>query len=197
MYPAIEFCKLDGNEKIIASDGSKISSVVEFWRWAYSDIMGNAERGVFAEYLVACALGVQDSVRISWDKYDLKTKEGIAVEVKTSGYLQTWEQKELSKIVFSINPTFGWDSEKNTYDLVQKRQADVYVFCVHKHKDKSTADPLDLSQWEFYVMPTIVLNEKFGDRKTASLNGLINAGAEVCEFENINNKIKEVVGNDI
>ena len=75
MYPAIEFCKLDGNEKIIASDGSKISSVVEFWRWAYSDIMGNAERGVFAEYLVACALGVQDSVRISWDKYDLKTKE--------------------------------------------------------------------------------------------------------------------------
>ena len=49
--------------------------------------MGNAERGIFAEYLVACALGVQNNPRIEWDRYDLVSQEGISVEIKTSGYL--------------------------------------------------------------------------------------------------------------
>ena len=50
------------------------------------DGMDNAERGALAEYLVACALGGGEGVRVNWDKYDLLSPEGIAVEVKSSGY---------------------------------------------------------------------------------------------------------------
>ena len=149
MYPAIEPKRLSGDEPILAPNGDEVRLLVDFWRWAYSDLIGNAERGALAEFIVACALGIDQEKRVSWDKYDLITKEGVAVEVKTSGYLQTWEQKELSKPVFGIQPTYGWDSRTNQYEKEQKRQSDLYVFCVHKHTDQATINPLLISQWEF------------------------------------------------
>ena len=103
MYPAIKPKRLTGKEAIVKPDGETIGSLMDFWRWAYSDLIGNAERGVLAEYIVACALGIQDTERISWGKYDLLTKDKIAVEVKTSGYIQTWEQESLSKLIFGIH----------------------------------------------------------------------------------------------
>lgn len=81
-YPAIKSNMLTGNESIIDENGNKISDTYSFWRWAYSNIMSNSERGAFAEYLVACALGIADKARVDWDKYDLCTSEGISVEVK-------------------------------------------------------------------------------------------------------------------
>ncbi len=192
MYPAIKPKKLSGTESLITADGKKICSLIDFWRWAYSDLVGNAERGALAEFIVASALGIQDSERISWDKYDLLTKEGIAIEVKTSGYLQTWEQENLSKLVFGISPTYGWDSKTNKYDEIKKRQSDIYVFCVHKHTEQSTANPLLISQWDFYLMPTKLLDEKFREQKSATLSSLIKAGALKCDYEELNIKIKEL-----
>lgn len=192
MYPAIEPKRLTGDEVITAPDGQFVSHLIDFWRWAYSDLVGNAERGALAEYIVACALKIDHADRVSWDKYDLLTTEGIAVEVKTSGYLQTWEQKSLSKPVFGIQPTFGWDSKSNKYDSEQKRQSDIYVFCVHKHADQETVNPLDISQWDFYLMPTAILDKKFGAQKTVTLSALIKAGAELCEYHNIKNRISEL-----
>lgn len=189
MYPAIEPKQLSGSESLVAPNGDHIAQLVDFWSWAYSDLVGNAERGALAEYIVACALGIQDSDRISWSKYDLLTKEGISVEVKTSGYLQTWAQNTLSKPVFGIQPTYGWDSRSNEFDKEQKRQADVYVFCVHKHTDQATVNPLLISQWEFYVVPTSTLNKKFGNQKSVTLSALKNAGAQVCAYSDLKGKI--------
>jgi len=193
MYPAITPKRLCGDEALVAPNGEKVSQLVDFWRWAYSDLIGNAERGALAEYIVACALDVNQSERVSWDKYDLMTADGISVEVKTSGYLQTWEQKSLSKLVFGIQPTYGWDSKSNAYDTKQKRQADIYVFCVHKHTDQATVNPLLISQWEFYLMPTFDLDQHFGSQKTVSLPALLKAGAVKCEYCELKNKINEMV----
>ena len=195
MYPAIEPERLTGEEAIIAPNGDKVGCLIDFWRWAYSDLVSNATRGALAEYLVACALDIHHTERISWDKYDLLTNEGIAIEVKTSGYLQTWKQNSLSKPTFGIQPTYGWDSKSNEYDKEQKRQSDIYVFCLHKHTDQATINPLLLSQWEFYLMPTNVLNEKFGSQKTVTLSALKKAGAEVCEYENLRSRILELFPN--
>lgn len=189
MYPAIESKRLSGEELLVAPDGKEVSSVLDFWRWAYSGLMGNAERGALAEYIVACALGINRTERIAWDKYDLRTNEGVSVEVKTSGYIQTWEQKQLSKIVFGIQPTYGWDSRSNEFDKQQRRQAQIYVFCVHKHMEQETADPLQLSQWDFYLMPTSVLNERFGNQKTVSLSALKAEGARLCAY----NELKDCI----
>ena len=127
-----------------------------------------------------------------WDKYDLLTPEGISVEVKTSGYIQTWEQEKLSNIVFGIRPTLGWDSETNTYSSDKIRQADVYVFCVHKHKEQETINPLDISQWDFYVLKTEILNCKAPEQKSASLASILKIGAEKCDFSEIHDKIRKL-----
>lgn len=192
MYPAIPPKHLTGQEMLMTPDGEAVSRLIDFWSWAYSDLIGNAERGALAEYIVACALDIQHTERISWDKYDLITKDGITIEVKTSGYLQTWEQASFSKLVFGIQPTYGWDSKSNKYDTEQKRQSQVYVFCVHNHKDQSTINPLLISQWDFYLMPTHILNQKLGVQKTATLTTLIKAGAEKCEYHNLARRIKEL-----
>ena len=42
-------------EPIYDDKGKQISSVLEFWQWAYSDIIGNIERGHFAgECKIVC-----------------------------------------------------------------------------------------------------------------------------------------------
>lgn len=194
MYPAIETQRKTGEEPIQAVDGQPAGKLLDFWQWAYSDLVGNTERGAFAEYLVACAIGTQGGTRISWDKYDLLSPEGIALEVKSSGYLQTWHQKKLSSIVFGIQPTYGWNIFTNQYDKQKMRQADIYVFCIHKHKDPKTLDPLDIRQWDFYLMPTKQLNEKLGGQKTISLTSLITLGAVQCPYEELHKRIIDLAG---
>lgn len=189
MYPAIKPTRRTGMEPIRAANGRIIGNLLDFWQWAYSDLVGNTERGAIAEYLVACALGIQNDTRISWDKYDLLSTEGISIEVKASGYLQTWDQKKLSSISFGIQPTYGWDSSTNQYDTQKMRQADIYVFCVHKHLDQESIDPLDTDQWDFYLMPTKQLNEKVGEQRTISLASLLKLGAVKCLYEDLHKGI--------
>lgn len=191
-YPAIKPIRYSGNEPIVNNDGEKISVLEDFWRWAYSDLIGNTERGVLAEYLVACALGIEKESRISWRKYDLLTKEGIRVEVKSSGYLQTWEQKKLSNISFGIRETLGWNENDNSYDSERHRQSDVYVFCVHKHTKQESVNPLDISQWEFYLISTQMLNKKAKNQKSISLSALIKIGAEKCSFDDLKANIGKI-----
>ncbi|KXG77113.1 hypothetical protein [Thermotalea metallivorans] len=180
-YPAVEIKKKSGDEQFLNA-GDDAYTLRDFWAWAYSDLVGNTERGRLAEFIVAMALGITEGISVSWDKYDLLSKEGIRVEVKSSAYLQSWEQQSLSKISFGIQPTYGWDSVSNKFDAEKKHQSDVYVFCLLKHIDQDTLDPLDLSQWEFYVLPTAVLNKTVPEQKTITLNSLLDIGAKKCDY---------------
>ena len=192
-YPAMSSHFLKGEMPLTDKTGNQVAKLEDFWSWAYSDLLGNTERGALAEYIVACAMGIQNKERIAWDKYDLLSAEGIAIEVKTSGYLQTWEQKGLSKLIFGIQPTLAWDSKTNEYDTLKKRQADIYLFCVHKHKEQQTVNPLDLKQWDFYLLPAKVLNEKVGNQKSITLSSLLNIGAIPCEYADLHRKIVDLV----
>ena len=55
-----------------------------------------------AEFIVASAIEVLEKPREEWDAYDLIAKSGLKIEIKSSSYLQSWEQSELSKIIFGI-----------------------------------------------------------------------------------------------
>lgn len=174
MYPylgRLEIQKRSGDEPIMA-DGRSLSTLREFWRWAYSDPAGNTVRGVLAEYLVATALGAATDTRREWDAVDIRTPQGWAVEVKSSAYMQSWAQKKPSTIEFSIAPSAGWDAQSNTQSTDVRRNADVYVFCVLHHRDKRTLDPLDLGQWTFYVVPTRTLDEQRPGQKRIRLSSL-------------------------
>jgi hypothetical protein len=160
-------------------------TLLDFWRWSASDLIGNAQRGILAEYIVATALGVAESVQEGWAAYDLKTRSGIKVEVKSGAYIQTWYQKAFSTICFSIRPSISWDGRTNEWGTERRRQADVYVFCILSHKDQDTLDPLNLDQWDFYILPASALNTLSPSQKTLRLSGLLRLKPVATKYEGI------------
>lgn len=182
--------KKTGAEPFHANGQALPFDVLSFWRWSSSDLVSNAMRGVLAEYLVACALDVAGGTRVEWDAFDLVTRQGIKIEVKSAAYLQSWHQKQLSSISFDIHPTTGWDASTNTTSATRKRQADVYVFALLKHQNKATLDPLNVEQWAFYVLPAAVLDVKMPNQKRISLSTLERLGPSRVGFSEIASTIE-------
>ena len=93
---------LTGNEQLRSSTASlENATVLDFWRWAFSNLQMNDVRGVFAEWIVAKLLNIPLNVRDPWSEWDLITRDGVRIEVKASAYLQAWSQKQPSRIVFT------------------------------------------------------------------------------------------------
>lgn len=167
-----------------------IHNLIDFWRWSVSDLLSNATRGRFAEFIVATAIGVDmQQPRDEWAAYDLITPAGIKVEVKSAAYIQSWDQKKLSKISFSTKAAYVWDSETNTQSSVARRSADVYVFCLLHHDNKKTCDPLNLNHWEFYVLATKQLNSYTRSVYSITLKSLRNLSPSVT-YSDLNEEVK-------
>lgn len=128
------------------------ATVRDFWSFALSDLKTNIARGVLAEFLVARAVGAQEAVRVSWDNFDVRTPEGIRIEVKSSAYLQGWRQKVLSTIRFSGLKGLAWD-DKEGWGAEREVRADVFVFGIQTRKTHEDYDALDVAQWDWYVAP--------------------------------------------
>lgn len=144
-----------------------------FWSWCVSDLVSNATRGILAEYIVARALNAEPKhIRDEWAAHDLVTPDGVKVEVKSAAYLQSWKQQELSSIGFGIGKTQAWDARSGKFEPGSRRQADIYVFALLEHHDKSTVDPMDASQWSFYVVRTAELDSKLPNQERISLTPL-------------------------
>ena len=56
----------------------------------------------------------------------------------------------------------------------------------------STVNPLDMSQWEFYVVPTTELNEQCGNLKRLSLKRLLDLNSEVASHGEILDAVEKV-----
>lgn len=148
-------------------------NLLDFWGWDVSDLVSNATRGILAEYIVSRALGISTSgVRNEWAAYDLITNDGVKIEVKSCAYLQAWFQKRVSNINFSTKVSRAWDPATNLLSQESKRQADVYVFALLAHRDKSTIDPMNVAQWRFYVLPTWRLNDRKRSQHSITLKSL-------------------------
>jgi hypothetical protein len=146
--------------------------IIDFWKWRMSNLLNNTDRGALAEFIVATSIGLEDRITDSWHEFDLVADRGkIRIEIKSASYIQAWEQSRLSTIRFSIRKTSRLFPETNTYSDL-KRHSDLYVFCLLKHKDRETINPLKLEQWEFYVVKTAVLDEKYKNQISISLNDL-------------------------
>ena len=153
------------------SEGTPLagSAVLDFWRWAHSSVLNNTTRGRLAEFIVSRAIGARGDVANEWGAYDLDTAAGVKVEVKSAAYVQDWKQKARSRILFAIRPTLAWDRETGRFEGPLERHANVYVFCLLGDPDRVTVDPLDLSRWQFYVVPRATLDTEFPTGKTLSL----------------------------
>lgn len=57
-----------GNEFITDNGIEKEYNLLDFWRWSVSDILSNATRGRFAEFIVGTAIGMNPmNLRDEWD----------------------------------------------------------------------------------------------------------------------------------
>ena len=178
--------RLQGSEQF----GSERFKVLEFWQWAYSDLLSNTLRGILAEFLVVQAVGAAGRTRKEWDAFDVITPEGLRIEVKSAAYIQTWHQDKLSKISFDIACKTSWDAETNTTDLEPNRSADIYVFALLHEKNRDRLNPTDLTQWTFFVLPTTRLND-LGPQKTISLNSLRKLDPIETSFERLADTIRQ------
>jgi len=184
------------------------ASILNFWQWAYSDLLDNVNRGTFAEWMVAKLLGVPlTEPQSTWQPWDISTPEGVRIEVKTSAYVHQWTSgkgekgeepvAEPAKIVFGPLCSKVWLDEAQTKLADELTyNADLYVFCLQKNPDPKTWDGLDLRQWEFYLLRKAAVEEH--GTKTVALGTVSDLGGgplTAAEFQHkVQNKIAELAG---
>ena len=188
---AIKTIPKNGNEELSFNEINIRFSLLDFWKWSVSDLMSNATRGRLAEFIVGTSVGLNpENLRDEWDAYDITSDNGIKIEVKSASYIQSWSQREFSKISFSIKKAKFWDADNGMSRGEAKRHAEVYVFCLLKHKNQETIDPLKLEQWEFYVLPTYKLDNYERSQSSITINSLRKL-TEPIEYVLLKNKIEK------
>jgi hypothetical protein len=163
-YPRIIISPRQPDERFTLEGRDLPFTLLDFWQWASSDLMDNMARGILAEFIVAAALDLTGGVRDAWNPTDLTTREGIRLQIKSAGYLQSWFQRAPTTISFSIKKR-AYSPDDNTLSPTADHHADVYVFCLFKHRDKKTLNSLEIGQWTFFVLPTSVFVREANNQK--------------------------------
>lgn len=192
-HGAIIPARMTGDESLTVGGGQLAGGpVIDFWQWSLSSLLDNTVRGLFAEYLVARALGVTHAgVRVEWDAVDIVAESGLRVEVKSVSFLQSWAQTHTSTPTVSIPETLAWDPHTGRYDPESRRQADVHVICVLDVTDVADLDPLNLDQWRFLVIPTHVLNTQVPGQKSIVLHRLAALpGVTECTYTELRDTVE-------
>lgn len=182
--------QLTGDEEFVLHGSSTGISVKDFWRWAYSDLFNNTQRGVLAEFLIHSALeNISTQPRADWLPFDITSPSGRRIEVKSAAYLQSWTTDFPSQIRYDIAPKLAWNGQG--YATEAKRNCDLFVFCLYTAltHDKSI---LDLDYWEFYVLPTSILNTRIPNQKTISLSSLLKLEPTKTDYAGLNLVIESI-----
>lgn len=112
-------------------------------------------------------------MRENWLPFDVTSPSGRRIEVKSAAYIQAWTPENIfAQIRFDIGKKLAWDNIAATSATVAKRNCDLYVFCLFTARTKDVS-LLNLDYWDFYVLPTSVLNEKVPEQKGISLSSLL------------------------
>jgi hypothetical protein len=182
--------KLAHSELIEGLQGRRVA---DFWAWAYSDLLSNTVRPIFAQYLVAECLGLVGQPRVEWNYVDFRYRHRN-IEVKSAGYVQTWQQRAPSTITFDIaSKCQPWNAATNSF-LPAGRSADLYVFCLHTDCVREACVVHDTGRWEFYVLTCKAVGETFGDQKSVRLTR-IRAATTATSFSNLRATIDAVIDN--
>lgn len=183
---------MEGKEKFVFNGESLDFSFIDFWRFHYSNIYDI--QGRIAEFIVARALGICESQNDQyWTLWDL-TYRGLRIEIKETSYYHSFnrEGKVSQQRCFGITKAHGtYDREISGNDEFC-RQNDIYVFCLNTGNTEAESYPLNLNNWEFYIVPTVMINEKCGDNKTISLGRIKSMGYLPKRYDEIRREIDEI-----
>lgn len=168
-------------------------TATDYWRFQFSNIWDLYEE--VAEFIVNKALGMEKPFNKNGSTlYDIDYK-GKRIEVKATAYYHSWrkEGEYSDSRTFSIAETFGQHNERKDE---RERQNDVYVFCLNTGKNQKDADPFEMSHWEFYVVPTSIINSICGHNKSITLGRLrsITPEKDKVIFSQLKTAIDEALG---
>jgi hypothetical protein len=167
--------------------------LLDFWSWAFSDVLTNTTRGMLAEFIIAMALGIDlKKPRDGWAKFDL-TYRNHGIEVKSAAYHQKWYQRGLSTISFNVSKRKGWDGNTNKLDTISKRQADIYVLSLLAEKDRDKVNPLNLDQWQFWVIVTSFFDNRARSQHSITYNSLLKEIGEPIFYGQVKAAIDDLI----
>lgn len=183
---------MNGTERFSAHGEELDMAISDFWSWAYSDLLNNTLRGVMAEFLVYSSFRSADfptQMHTDWLPFDVTSPSGRRIEVKSAAYLQSCTTDFPAQIQYDIAPRLAWDGK--SYATAAKRNCDIFVFCLYTAltRDKSI---LNLDYWEFYVLPTSVLNDRIPNQKTISLSSLLKIGPIKTDYAGLGTIIESI-----
>lgn len=159
----------------------------DFWKYQYSYIWNMIPE--LAGFIVSRSLGIEKpkSQRF-WTLWDIDYSD-FRIEVKASSDFHPWlaEGTISKRNVFSIAK-----SRSNKFNLkeVPRRFSNVYVFCHNIGNSFENSYPLEIGNWEFYVVPTATIDRVCKDQKTISLSR-IKKLTKSCKYDSL----KEVIDN--
>lgn len=183
--------RISPGKRFLNTGIQKKANALMFWQWGFSDVLANTNRGILAEFLVAWALGVHEKPRSAWSSWDVEFGNR-KIEVKSTAYIQAWNNSKLSKPVFRIAPTSEWDVVKG-YSLAKQLNSDIYVLCLFREKNFGLADPMDLSRWKFWVFSRLEIQQIFGPRKSIGVQWFEEEhGEKSVMFKDLKEKTVEI-----
>jgi hypothetical protein len=198
MYKRIEVKKLTGDE-IFKNIGDKKFSVLEFWRYGFSNLNSNVLRGALAEFLVENALRTSNDIEVRnpWGDSDVISTDGKKIEVKCCSYIQDWDQKDYSRISWSglkAKHLFYASLDRSLVNQSIKERpidykSDIYVLSLFKHQEHATLDILDMDQWCFWVLTKDRIKEITKNGNSVSLIKLQKFNIEPISFGELNKTI--------
>ncbi len=156
-----------GFEKIKGCD----AKILDFWKWACSDIIIPSNRDYFALFLIADALGLTKMPRIYWENSDLRYRKK-KISIKTSAFVEHWKQKRPKRLSFDIAPKKGIDASTAESLTYRNRHPEIYIFAVLNEKELRKIDVLDLDQWQLYIVRTEALDNLHYDTKKLGIRAL-------------------------
>ena len=180
---------MNNNGKFIFNNNELDFGILDLWKSKYSNIYNMQD--VIAEFLVEKALGIDKAQNTDyWTLYDILYRD-CRIEIKQTGYYHPWnENGKISEMrrfgITKANSKYENKESSNIYE----RQNDIYVFCLNVGKTKETSNPLNIDNWEFYIVPTKKINEVCKNYKSIGLNKVKKIATKVNYFE-----IKEYIDN--
>ena len=179
------------------SEGKPVLTVLDYWRFLYGNL--ESDHTSIAEFLVAKALGIEKAQNIQyWTAFDMAYRSK-RIEVKSSSYIHPYNKKVSNQRSFSISTTnnYYWFGRLDRNGNKNARQNDIYVFCLNTNKDIENPDPLNIDHWEFYVVPTYIINARCmhlgnTNQKTISL-GVVKRLAKPTKWPNLKNAVDDAI----
>lgn len=172
---------------LFTGNGKSIGlTMLDFWKYQYSNIYDLQEN--IAEFIVGKALGLDKPCnRDGWSLFDILYRNK-RIEVKETGYYYSWQKNGR----ISMQRTFGITSAYGD-DNIKTRQNDIYVFCLNTGVNAEESNPLEMNNWEFYVVPTSVINRECTiDQKTISL-GKVRKFAAITRYSELKQIIDSII----